>query len=367
MAQFTGARRAVAEEKMHAALQTGLDQGERVLQATLAAQPVDQLAFAHRLKFGFGATDKEVLDQVLTMSTMGDSAHRWTIHPHARQQLAEGVGVPTQYVDRLVGGEHWQKELLADILTRSYEQRPVDQRHLLRSIPDAHGNLEVRGFLSDKFRRLDTRPILEAFVGAATAAGARPFRARTSDIRTSMQVVIPMLREPIEGEFVALGLEWSNSDYGSGAHLLRSFILRLLCTNGMTGDTAMRQVHLGARLGDEIAYSDETYRLDTAATVSATRDTVAQLLGEEKLGAVLDKISGAASAPGSFTSIAKQLTKEEAKRAAELYDSPDVENLPAGETKWRAANVLSWMAQAKDIPADRRSDLERLGGQLLAA
>ena len=367
MAQFIGARRAVAEEKMHAALAVGLDQGERVLQATLAAQPVDQLAFAHRLTFGFGATDQEVLDQVLTMSTQGDQAHRWTIHPHARQQLAEGVGVPSQYVDRLAGGDDWQKTLLADILTRSYEQQPVEQRHLVRSIPDGNGNLEIRGFLSDKFRRLDSRPILQAFVEAASAAGARPFRARSSDIRTSMQIILPMLREPIEGEFVALGLEWSNSDFGSGAHLLRSFILRLLCTNGMTGETHARQVHLGARLGDDISYSDETYRLDTAATVSATRDTVANLLTPDKINQQLDKIAAAGNAEGSFGAITKQLTKEEQRRAKELFEGEDVQNLPAGNTAWRAANVLSWMAQSKDVAAERRGELERHGGQLLAA
>jgi hypothetical protein len=47
----------------------------------------------------------------------------------------------------------------------------------------------------------------------------------------------------------------------------------------MAAENLLKQVHLGARLGDEIKFSERMHRLDTAASVSALRDIVRRAFG----------------------------------------------------------------------------------------
>ncbi len=49
----------------------------------------------------------------------------------------------------------------------------------------------------------------------------------------------------------------------------------------------------------------------------------------------------------------------------ELFDGPDVVNLPPGNTKYRLSNAISWFSQTKDVSVDKKLDLQRLAGELL--
>ena len=55
----------------------------------------------------------------------------------------------------------------------------------------------------------------------------------------------------------------------------------------------------------------------------------------------------------------KTLNKGEAEAAFNAYNSPDVYNLPAGNTAWRLSNAISWIAGQTEEP-ERKLDLMRL-------
>ena len=60
----------------------------------------------------------------------------------------------------------------------------------------------------------------------------------------------------------------------------------------------------------------------------------------------------------------KVLNKGEAEAAFNAYASPDVYNLPEGNTAWRLSNAISWIAgQTED--AERKLDLMRVAGDVL--
>jgi len=284
------------------------------------------------------------------------------MHPHAFRQVAERAGVPTQYAEALNGGEEWQRALLRHTLAESYQH--AAGRYLVRSVKG-----EMRGFLSDRFRRLDVRPLLETFVSEATARGAVPFEGLASDVRVQLKALIPTPVEVVPGEWVALGAEWANSDYGAGKYRLALFILRVLCINGLVGSDLISQVHLGGRLDSRLEYSRRTYELDTATMRSATRDLVKVAFSEETRQAQIGKIREVAAKQIDAGHLArnwgKALTKDELAKVREAYEGPDVENLPPGPTAWRATQALAWVART--LPDDRRLDLERLAGQSLAA
>jgi hypothetical protein len=112
-------------------------------------------------------------------------------------------------------------------------------------------------------------------------------------------------------------------------------------------------------------------RLDTEATLSATVDVVRAALKPANRTAKLDRIRAAAAervdSKHAFSSVARNLTKAELEKAQESFAGPDVVNLPEAPTRWRASNVLSLLAQHKDVAPERREDLERLAGAMLKA
>ena len=61
----------------------------------------------------------------------------------------------------------------------------------------------------------------------------------------------------------------------------------------MTRENLLKQVHLGARLSEEIEFSDRTHRLDTAASVSALRDVVRGALGPVSCDRMIEHVRSA--------------------------------------------------------------------------
>jgi hypothetical protein len=60
----------------------------------------------------------------------------------------------------------------------------------------------------------------------------------------------------------------------------------------------------------------------------------------------------------------KVLTKGEVDAVVQTFNSPDVENLPPGNSKWRLSNAISWVAGTL-VDADRKLDLMRLAGSVV--
>lgn len=303
---------------------------------------------------------------------VGDDAYRPS--RYALDQIAERVSVPSKYLRALVGtlspGEQgdpesdvvvdaWQRELAAHTLTQHYSHEAG--RGLVRSVKG-----QLRGWLSDRYRRLDSRPLVDTLVQESDKVGAIPMDGCATETRVALKVVIPRVMEPVPGEYLVYGVEWSNSDYGNGTNSIRAFALRVACLNGMTRENLLREIHLGGRLNEELGFSDRTYRLDTAASVSAVRDVVKGALGPVGMQSLTDKIQAAAAKPYSAKELARavrNVPKATGQKIVEAYESQDVVNLPPGETAWRASNAVSWIARhAKD--AEARLDLERLAGTL---
>lgn len=285
------------------------------------------------------------------------------LHRHALGQVAGKAGIPGAYLAELATGGAWQKDLAAHVLNQHFSAGQPDARFLVRAVGG-----EARGFLSDRYRRLDSRPLLEAFAEACSAVGAVPVDGVVSDTRLALKAFLPMVFEPVPNEVMCLGLEWGNSDFGAARHTVRPMLWRLWCTNKATMEDSLAQVHLGGRLGDDIEFSRRTYELDTKASVSALRDVVRGVLGPAKVNTLLDTIRNANEKKVDWknlkTSLARRLLKGEMAAVEAAYQSDDVVNLPEGKSVWRASNAISWIA-GRTEDSDRRLELERLAGEVV--
>lgn len=288
------------------------------------------------------------------------------LHGHAFSQVLGDAGIDKRFADRLeaqANGTDWGANLLAHNVNTIFSHRDK-QRNLVREEDGV-----VKGWLSDRFRRIDSRPLLEQFVASCDELGLVPVDGVASDTRARLRAVFPKVFEPIADEVMVFFLEWGNSDYGHGGHVVNLGVVRLVCTNFAVAEQRLRQVHVGGRLADDIRFSEETYNADTRANVLALSDVISDAISPDRLNHLCSIVTEAGEKHLKGTDVATLLAKvvtnkKDADLALAAYEGHDCVNLPAGNTAWRLSNALSWVAQRPDISADRRIELQEAAGSV---
>ncbi len=148
----------------------------------------------------------------------------FNLHGNAISQISEKMGIPAKYLRELSAGDVWQKQLCATILNEhsGWTERT---RVLIRAV-----GMEVRGVLSDSYRRLNSVDILTAFIREAGGQGAVVSDAYMNDTKVWCETILPT---PIEiptrkngTVIIFAGARFSTSDYGNGSVDMRSFLLK---------------------------------------------------------------------------------------------------------------------------------------------
>lgn len=294
---------------------------------------------------------------------------QFSLHANAVGQLAERMGVPQRYLRTLAGGEEWQVLLAAQILNEhsGWTQR---SRVLVRTV-----GKQVRGVLSDSYRRLNSVEILTAFVEEASNQGAVISDAYMNDTKVWAETILP---QPIvvptknNGDVVIFaGARFSTSDYGDGAVDMRAFLLNGACLNGMVRESVMRQMHLGAKLPDSLALSQQTYELDTQTTVSAVRDLTRGLFLPENIKEKAYEIQGASEMEVDLEKEVKKLTsngsllKAEGQEVEKLLMKNDPnDGVQGGSTLWKLTQAIT--AHARTLTPERSRELHEISGALMS-
>lgn len=286
------------------------------------------------------------------------------IGDHALEQLAGRAGITIPYVRGLARSqEDWSRDLAAHNLNELLKHQPEGAKFLVRDIGG-----RARAVLSDAYKRIDSRPTVDALLGAAQGAGAVVVDGIYTETRVSLKVVRETPIEVFPGEWMVFGLDYSNSDYGDGATEFSSFVLRLACLNGAVSVRELRKIHIGRRLSDDMELSEKTLKLDAAAQVSLAQDQVKALLSEKATDNLVDQIrrvNAKEIAPAQIEGyLKKRVSKAEAEEVSKKFASADVVDLPPGQTTWRFSNALSWLAR-ETSDGRRKMELERLAGEVL--
>jgi len=359
---------AKARAIMERQIASGKANAVRVLEQIDAQIPVDQIVPGEAAQFVPVGDGVEI--------RLGDTQE--SIHDHALGQFASRGGVPLRLVRHLMdlAGDdedldwpadkgRWPAELLAHNLNELYKKGPPSRkRYLMRSVRG-----EARGWLSDRYRRLDSRPLVESFVNAFTQVGAVPLNGYALETKVGMKAILPEVFEPVPNEPMYFYLYWGNSDFGDGTNVVRKGLGRLWCTNENILDDMLRQIHLGAKLDENFSFSQRTYELDTKASASAITDIVEQMFSPEQVNKTLALVKQAHEEkvePGRVGSyLSKHLSKSEAKIAGNAFASQDIVNLPPGQTKWRLSNCISLLARSTEDQG-RSLELQRIAGKVIA-
>ena len=153
-----------AAHKLEQLIVQGRTKASDVVDHVINHQPSDRLARGGELSF---APDTETNAVLIDYLDPQATSIRQRLHRHSVQQMAQTTDLPLKFIDGLQQtSDPWARELLAHNLTTIFSNRFAKTRYLLRSVSG-----EVRGFLSDRYRRLDSRPIIEAFATACSRKG----------------------------------------------------------------------------------------------------------------------------------------------------------------------------------------------------
>jgi hypothetical protein len=352
-----------ARKKLEELIAQGRKNSMGVIERVISEVPEDRIVKGAALQFGVDAARNLVVD------IGGKAVER--IHRNAAAQLLERgpVAIPAKFANELLDmrdsdGEpcEWARRMLANNLTEIYKHTPPNEQFLSRSYQG-----QLRGFLSNKYRRLDSRPLIDAAMTAFGKYGAVPVEAYGNDTRVHFKCILPKVFEPAPGEVLCIGVMWGNSDYGNGAHSVRVFILRLWCTNFGITEECLREVHLGSRLSQDDVFSTKTYQLDTERSASMVTDIIHKALSPAGVNSVLEAIVKAneneVDGKDMAAYLKKHVNKDEQKMIVDAFNSPDVKNLPPGNTTWRMSNAISWIA-GKLPDKERGLELMHLAGEV---
>ena len=345
-----------ARGKFEAEIERGKTRALAVINQVETQVPQDRIVRGSALKFhAAGGQGIQV--------EFPNGDERQGFHRHAIGQAAAKADIPITFIDKLMERGEWGQELVAENLNRIYHHAD-GSRYLTRSVKG-----EVRGFLSDSYRRMDSRPILESFLLGVQQYDAVPVDGFALETKVAVKVVLPHVFEPVDHEVMIFGAAFENSDFGNGAISVRSFVERLWCTNRAISTEDLRKIHLGARLGEDLQLSQRTYDLDTATMASAVQDIVQYTLAPPNVNKYLDTIRQANEQkiePRQVMAfLKKNLRKAEAENVIEAFNSPDVEMLPPGNSKWRLSNAISWIANSKIEDEERKLEVMKVAGAVL--
>jgi len=291
----------------------------------------------------------------------------YTLHENAVGQLGEKFKIPTRYIRELATGEEWQRSLAANILN-SHSNWTPKTRSLVRTVGS-----EVRGVLSENYRRLNSPEIITSFLEMALSQGAELADGFIDGTRVYMEVLMPQtIAIPTEKNGIiemVFGARLSTSDYGDGALELRAFMMQGICLNGMVRESVMRQVHLGGRLPDNMLLSNRTYDLDTRTQASAVKDLTKGIFTKDSIRARALEIQGAAGMIVDMDKELKSLQKgklgKEEVQAVEkvlMRNNPD-DGVQGESTLWKLVQGIT--AHSREIPARRSRELQEIAGELM--
>jgi hypothetical protein len=171
------------------------------------------------------------------------------------------------------------------------------------------------------------------------------------------------------GDTVQAGVEISNSEVGQGALLVRPWILRLDCLNGMTTKIAIRKYHAGRRIEEtEDAlgiYRDETIAADDRAFFMKAADMARAAISDVTFGRIVEQLRVTAGG----TPIENPVDAVEVLSQKLDLDEGEGQTLlsflaAGGDlSQWGAINALTETAKSAET-FGRLSELEAKAGEL---
>ena len=372
-----GKKRAI--DQLAKQIAVGQEAQQRVIQKAMERTIKDRLVLPRTMRVG-AALDK-------TFISLPEDTASLDITNHALGQLCSMLEIPKMYVNNLLkecagmeGGDRWN--LLETIFSMHLERgsyldrKKKPAKFLLRYMND-----KLHAVLSRSYNRmLGTAMMMQPFLMECATAGAQPTEAFLADLKTTIKCMQPIVYEPVDGEFVAFGATYTNSDFGAGGLEVSGSILRIMSGTTTVLESKLKKIHLGGLIKEsDIEMSQETMQHEARAHMSAVRDMVKEIFSEKNIDENLDLIRAAHEkgiSCGVLTSKARKFLNEGELELLKqmLGKSKDGNNElppitvnslgdPEANAWWAAAALGQIASNIADV--ERKVELQEFAGDLL--
>ena len=294
-----------------------------------------------------------------------NKAQEFKVSEIAHQQIASRLQIPFRYYQKM---QMEYPTLLDENVNSWFAKAP--ERRMVRVMDG-----RVRAFLSDRYRRLDhlelcaaVLPIIQEMKGADIES------CEVTDTHLYIKVIHKKLKAEVGvGDVVQAGFCISNSEVGLGSLKVEPLVYRLVCKNGLIcKDYTQKKYHVGRQVeAEEDAayelYSDETLQQDDKAFFMKVQDTVRCAVDESKFMLVVNKMKEAMQIPLEHDPVqAVELLAD--KFQLNQNERGDVLRqlfMGRDSSRYGLINAVTAASQIADS-YERATDLERIGGELLA-
>lgn len=310
----------------------------------------------------------------------GFNGQALSITPYAHGQIADHLGIPKKYYDRMKAE---QPGLLAKNVN-TWLHEDAGAKRMVRTLDGA-----VRGFLSPRYRPLDNFDLAGAVLPKLIDMQAQIVSSELTDTRMYVKAILPTLSSELpeglkwgqghnlvgansrDGRIVA-AIVISNSEIGNGTLRVEPSVFTTWCTNlAVMAQAAMKKYHVGrafeADANMEIFRDDTRIKMD-AAFWAQVADVTAAAFDVKVWEAAVAAMRAAGSVAIVSTDLPK-VVEVSVKQLAlpERITSPLLTSLARGGdlTKLALSQSLTWLANTEQ-DYETATVLERAGGEVLA-
>ncbi len=347
----------------------------------------DFLASASRIRLDSNGHTDLILDETFTVNEV------------AHGQLAEYLGIPKGFYDRLRnatedlrvprpgnldGGQRSDEPLFDVMANRLLKSKGADTR-MVRTLDGT-----ARAFLSDSYSTdLDNFDVFRMAARSMEEADLCPenvVSCEVTDRKLYLKVVSPRLEATIipsnltrphgghhmlkEPQVVQAGFILSNSETGLGSLSVQQVVVKLMCTNLWIKEEAVRQRHLGKTLeaGEGgMVYKSDTRQAEARVRLLKIRDHISEALDAPRFQALIGKMQETAEVKleGNIEKVVEVTARKFGLDEGEKEDV--LKHLIEGAdlSLWGLSNAIT--ATAQTVPSyDRATQLEAIGGRFFA-
>ncbi|MEP6756103.1 MAG: DUF932 domain-containing protein [Chthonomonadales bacterium] len=315
----------------------------------------------------------------------------YAVNDIAHSQLAEYLGIPKPYYDRMrCATENVRVPVfdekcgcpsdnpLFDVSVNALLRAKGDDCRLVRTLDN-----KARAFLSDSYSvDLDNFDVFQVAAKVIEEQGLGPENVVSAEIterKLYVKVISPKLQATIqpdnvrsggmlkEPQVIQAGFILTNSEVGLGSLSVQQTVMKLMCTNLWIKEDAYKQRHIGKTLeSDDVGtiYRSDTRIADAKARLLKIRDHVESALNEHQFLALAQKMQETAHIrlEGSIEKVVDNSAKRFGLIQSEKEDV--LRNLIEGAdlTAWGLTNAITQTAQGVKS-YDRATELEAIGGK----
>jgi|TARA_R100000081_G_C4806745_1_gene168098 hypothetical protein len=277
-------------------------------------------------------------------------------------QLCGKLKIGRQYIQKCLPES---TDLVAHNLNFWINRRD-DRELMIRSFDHGHNNYDARAILTNRYKRIDCDAVANHCLDKLMDLDVQFKYSYYDGDRMNITAVTPKVEgEVVKGDVVQGGITITNSEVGNGSLMIKPFIYRLVCTNGMVAPQYFNQFyakHVGKIIIDPT--QDEQWKV-TIEKMQAQLELVAKPEVFEENLQKLQQATKERMNSRQIVQLAKRQGITDSERAGIFERLDHYVGDEFTVSKYELSNAVTNMANDEEMSDQRARFFQELGGLIV--